>query len=61
MAKFKVLKPYKDLKIGRRLKPNEIVDMTVKRSEEVSKAIKEQGYEGEYLERIDNKEDEEQE
>lgn len=61
MAKFKVLKPYKDLEIGRKLKKDEEVEMTVKRSEEVAKTLKEKGYEGDFLERIDNKKDEEQE
>lgn len=60
MAKFKVLQPYKDLEIGRKLKVNEIVDMTVKRSEEVAKTLKDKGFKGEFLERVkDNKEGQE--
>ncbi len=35
MAKFKVLKPYKDLELEKELTKNDEVEMTVKRSEEV--------------------------
>jgi hypothetical protein len=55
MAKFKVLKPYKDLEIGRKLEKDEEVEMTVKRSEEIAKTLKEKGFEGDFLERLDNK------
>lgn len=55
MAKFKVLKPYKDLKLGRWTKVNEEIEMTVKRSEEITETLKRKGFKGKYLERIDNK------
>ena len=55
MAKFKVLKPYKDLKLEKKLIKNEKVEMTVKRSEEIEKTLSDKGYEGPFLERIDNK------
>lgn len=58
MAKFKVLQPYTDIEIGRKLKENEEVEMTVKRSEEIVKTLKVKGFKGEFLERIDNKKDE---
>ncbi|MFB4471826.1 hypothetical protein ACDI16_02510 [Oceanobacillus caeni] len=58
MAKFKVLQPYKDLEIGRKLKKNEEIEMTVKRSEEVAETLEVKGFKGEFLERIDNKKDE---
>ncbi|BFL77966.1 hypothetical protein FH103_01785 [Staphylococcus hominis] len=55
MAKFKVLKPYKDLELEKKLIKNEKVEMTVKRSEEIEKTLSDKGYEGPFLERIDNK------
>lgn len=55
MAKFKVLKPYKDLELEKKLIKNEKVEMTVKRSEEIEKTLSGKGYEGPFLERIDNK------
>ena len=55
MAKFKVLKPYKDLEIEKKLIKNAKVEMTVKRSEEIEKTLSDKGYEGPFLERIDNK------
>ena len=55
MANFKVLKPYKDLEIEKKLIKNEKVEMTVKRSEEIEKTLSDKGYEGPFLERIDNK------
>ena len=60
MAKFKVLQPYRDLELGRKLKKNEIVDMTVKRSEEIAKTLKAKGFKGQFLERVkENKEEQE--
>ena len=55
MANFKVLKPYKDLELEKKLIKNEKVEMTVKRSEEIEKTLSGKGYEGPFLERIDNK------
>ena len=57
MAKFKVLKPYKDLELEKKLIKNEKVEMTVKRSEEIEKTLSDKGYEGPFLERIDNKDE----
>lgn len=53
MAKFKVLKKYKDKELNRVLSPGEKVEMTVKRSEEVNAKLKEHG--GPFLERIQEK------
>lgn len=55
MAKFKVLKPYKDLELEKKLIKNAKVEMTVKRSKEIEKTLSDKGYEGPFLERIDNK------
>ena len=57
MAKFKVLQPYKDLELNKRLKKNDEVEMTVKRSEEIAETLKKDGFKGDFLERIDNKEE----
>lgn len=57
MAKFKVLQPYRDLKLNKRLVKNEEVEMTVKRSEEIAETLKRKGFKGDFLERIDNKEE----
>lgn len=55
MAKFKVLKPYKDLELEKDLKKNDEVEMTVKRSEEVENNLSENGFNGPFLERIQEK------
>ncbi|WP_181897464.1 hypothetical protein [Staphylococcus felis] len=55
MVKFKVLKPYHDLEIDKKLIENEKVEMTVKRSEEVEKTLSEKGFDGPFLERIQDK------
>lgn len=52
MAKFKVLKPYKDLELEKDLVKNDEVEMTVKRSEEVEKTLSEKGHKGPFLERV---------
>lgn len=57
MAKFKVLQPYRDLKLNKRLKKNDEVEMTIKRSEEIAETLKRKGFKGDFLERIDNKEE----
>ena len=46
MAKFKVLQPYRDKQLDKKLKKNDEVEMTVKRADEV---------EGPFLERTDKK------
>lgn len=55
MAKFKVLKPYKDLELGKDLKANTEVEMTVKRAEEVEKTLSDNGFKGPFLERQETK------
>ncbi|ANS89880.1 MULTISPECIES: hypothetical protein [Staphylococcus] len=55
MAKFKVLKPYKDLELDKKLIENQEVEMTIKRSEEVEKTLSEKGFDGPFLERIQEK------
>ncbi|WP_225743366.1 hypothetical protein [Marinilactibacillus sp. Marseille-P9653] len=53
MAEFKVLQAYKDLELKEDLVPGDTVEMTVKRSEEIAKKLKDDGYDGEFLERVD--------
>lgn len=55
MAKFKVVKPYQDTQIGKKLKKDEEVEMTVKRSDEVEKTLTDKGFNGPFLERIQEK------
>ncbi|WP_202914174.1 hypothetical protein [Staphylococcus haemolyticus] len=55
MADYKVLKNYKDKQLGKSLKANDKVEMTVKRAEEVEKTLSNKGYEGPFLERIKEK------
>lgn len=59
MALYKVNKPYRDLELGRLLKANDEVEMTVKRAEEVTKSLKDRGHGDDFLERLDNKKAEE--
>ena len=56
MAKFKVVKPYKDKELGKTLKATDEVEMTVKRADEIHDALKEQGYDLPFLERVEEKE-----
>lgn len=56
MAKFKVVKPYRDKEIGKTLKATDEVEMTVKRADEIHETLKGKGYELPFLERVDNKE-----
>ncbi|MGP0637769.1 hypothetical protein [Staphylococcus xylosus] len=55
MAKFKVVKPYKDLELDKKLKKNDEVEMTVKRAEEVESTLKANGFDGPFLKRSDKK------
>ena len=55
MAKFKVLKPYHDLELDKKLKKNDEVEMTVKRADEVENTLKANGFDGPFLERTDKK------
>lgn len=54
MAEYKVLKTFRDIKTNAIYKKNQEIEMTVKRAEEAIKNLKE--YDGDFLERIDNKE-----
>ena len=56
MAKFKVLKPYRDKELKKKLVANDEVEMTVKRSEEIHDTLKEKGYDLPFLERIEEDE-----
>lgn len=53
MAKYKVLKPFRDIKTGEKYMENQEVEMTVKRAEEAIQNLKKWG--GKFLERIDDK------
>lgn len=55
MAKYKVVKPYKDLELDKKLKKNDEVEMTVKRADEVEKTLADNGFDGPFLERTDKK------
>ncbi|WP_198644743.1 hypothetical protein [Staphylococcus cohnii] len=55
MAKYKVVKPYKDLKLDKKLKKNDEVEMTVKRADEVEETLKANGFDGPFLKRSDKK------
>lgn len=54
MAQYKVLKTFRDKYTKETYEKGQEIDMTVKRAEEVIKNLKE--YDGDFLERIDNKE-----
>lgn len=56
MAKFKVLKPYRDKDLKKKLVANDEVEMTVKRADEVHDTLKEKGYDLPFLERVEEKE-----
>ncbi len=57
MAKYKVLQPFRDIETDEVYKKDQEIEMTVKRADEAAKNLKE--YDGEFLERIDNKKDDE--
>ena len=54
MAKYKVLKTFRDKYTKETYEKGQEIDMTVKRAEEAIKNLKEYG--GDFLERIDNNE-----
>ena len=58
LAEFKVLQPFKDIETGERYETGQVIKMTVKRANEAIKNLSK--YDGEFLERIDNKKEEEQ-
>ena len=55
MAKYKVVKPYRDKQLDKKLKKNDEVEMTVKRADEVEEILKANGFDGPFLERIKEK------
>lgn len=52
MAQYKVLKGYKDLKLERYVKTNEIINMTVKRAKEIEATLKAKGYQDKFIEPV---------
>lgn len=59
MAEYKVLQEFRDIHTKEIYKPNQAIDMTVKRANEAIKNLAKWG--GPFLERIDNKEEEDTE
>lgn len=57
MAKYKVLQPFRDIETGEDYEENQEIEMTVKRAEQAINNLKK--WDGEFLERIDNKKQEE--
>ncbi|MCD9062746.1 hypothetical protein [Staphylococcus chromogenes] len=55
MAKFKALKKFFDKVNDKSVKEGEIIDITIKRSEEIEKNALQQKFEGPFLERIKEK------
>lgn len=51
MAKFKVLKEYKDKKLNKIVKAGEEIDITVKRADEINEALK--SHDGPFVERVE--------
>lgn len=52
MPQYKVLKGYKDLKLERYVKTNEIINMTVKRAKEIEATLKAKGYQDKFIEPV---------
>lgn len=59
MANYKVIQKFRDIKTNKIYEENQEIEMTVKRGDEAIKNLKK--YNGEFLERIDNKEPDEDE
>ena len=57
MAKYKVLQPFRDKETGEEYEKNQEIEMTVKRAEQAMENLKK--WDGEFLERIDNKKEQE--
>lgn len=57
MAKYKVLQPFRDKYTKEKYKKNQEIEMAVKRADEATENLKK--WDGEFLERIDNKKQEE--
>lgn len=58
MAKYKVLKQFRDVHTKEVYEENQVIEMSEKRAEEAIKNLEK--YDGEFLERIENKKDEKQ-
>lgn len=58
MAKYKVLQRFKDVYTKELYEENQVIEMSEKRAEEAIKNLKK--YDGEFLERIDDKQDNKQ-
>lgn len=58
MAKYKVLQSFKDISTKEKYQEGQEIEMTVKRANEAIENLKK--WNGEFLERIDNKEDNEE-
>lgn len=56
MAKYRVLKSFKDIKTGEIYQQNQEIEMTVKRADEAIKNLNK--YDGKFLERLDDKKEE---
>lgn len=54
MAKYKVLQPFRDKYTKEEYEKDQVIEMTVKRADEAIENLK--AHDGEFLERIDNKE-----
>ena len=57
MAKYRVLQRFRDIHTKEEYEPNQEIEMTVKRAKEAIENLKK--YDGEFLERIDEKKKEE--
>ena len=57
MAEYKVLKTFRDIKTNEVYEQSQEIEMTVKRANEAIKNLKK--YDGEFLERLDDKEPDE--
>ena len=57
MAKYRVLQSFRDKETKEKYKEGQVIDMTVKRANEAIENLKK--WDGEFIERIDNKKDEE--
>lgn len=56
MAKYKVLKPFRDIETGEEYEENQEIEMTVKRANKAIDNLKK--WDGEFLERVEEKAEE---
>lgn len=57
MPKYRVLQRFRDIKTNEIYEPNDVIEMTVKRANEAIKNLSK--HNGEFLERVDDKKQEE--